>query len=203
MATVSSDEARELMAQIARIAPAKRHRLAADMVDGRRQLTVASARMVLEHLRKCPDLPGQAQAPAAVPPQAAPAQGRPLPRLEEFKDIPKGYYATPSATGSNDLDYWRVTKGKPGTQWEGYSFVRRVLGGGSGDDMRYVELTNIQQRLALQAITVTGIEQAQNSFADTLERCVDCGLFLTDADSRAARRGRVCRDKKASRDGAA
>lgn len=209
IATMSSGEAQDLMAEIARIAPAKQHRLSADMVDGRRQLSIASARMTLEHLRRCPDKADVS--PAAIeaargaqprPGDTAGAQDASLPRLESFKDIPKGYYATPSATGTNDLDFWRVRKGKPGTRWDGFSFAARILGGGDGSSMRTVNLSNIQQRLALQAIRLAGTEAAAMMFAAKIKRCRDCGLALTDEVSRAAGRGPDCRDK-ASRKGAA
>lgn len=203
------DEARELMSQIAKLAPSKRHTLARYMVDGSRQLTAPQARMVLAHLGKCDDLPG------AVRPQPSGggatvtrqhAQGeRPaattastpnkLPGLASFKDIPAGFYATPSSTGSNDLDFWKVKKGTKG-QWKGYAFPVRVLGGGSGSELRTVDLPNIQQRRALQAIQATGAEQAKKAFADYIGRCSECGLPLTDETSRRYGKGPTCRAKR-------
>ena len=193
---MSSEDIRELMAEITRIAPLKHHRLSAVMVDGRRQLTLASARMTLEHLRKCPD---KAEVPAEASGAVRGNQAASLPKLESFKDIPKGYYATPSASGTNDLDFWRVQKGKPGTDWDGFSFAARVLGGGDGKSMRTEELSNIQQRRALQAIRESGAEEAGMVFAAKLKRCTDCGLALTDQVSRDAGRGPDCRGKRARR----
>lgn len=189
MKTMSEDVVQGLMAQIATIAPAKEHRLSRDMVDGSRKLTEASARQVLAHLRKCADKPGE---PAARRDQEP---GEPLPPIGAFRDIPKGYYATPSATGANDLDFWRVSKGRKGSRWEGISFAARVLGGGDGDSMRTVDLSNIQQRLALQAIERAGADAAGMAFAAAIKRCRDCGLVLTDQVSRDAGRGPDCRTK--------
>jgi Family of unknown function (DUF6011) len=204
--TAGAGEARELMEQIARLAPLKRHTLARYMVDGSRPLTVPQAQMVIEHLGKCDDMPGAArqQAPevsAAVatrheePRQAADPQGEQrLPGLASFRDIPAGFYATPSGAGGDILDFWKVRKPKKG-KWEGFAFPVRVLGGGSGSELRTVDLSNIQQRRALLAIRAAGIESAAREFADKLQRCMDCGLPLTDAVSRAARKGPTCRSK--------
>ena len=108
-------------------------------------------------------------------------------------DLPAGYYATPSATGNNDLDFWRIDQGKG--KWAGRTFVKRVVGGGAGDEMQTFQLENMQQRLAAQAITDTGIDESQGLFADNLDRCVDCGRALTDEISRAEKRGPTCRNK--------
>lgn len=176
-----------LMADIARIAPYRAHHLTKDMVDGSRRLTVPAALMVLNHLDKCGKItPAQAPAEAAssVPP-----------RLGDFKGlVPKGYYATPSRTGHNDYDFWRVDPGKG--KWEGFAFPVRVLGGGDGDSMRTVDLGNMQKRLALQAIVEYGLEEAAMLFAAELKRCSDCGLALTDEESRRVGKGKVCRNKK-------
>lgn len=212
------DDLQALMAEIASVAPTKAHRLSRGMVDGTRVLTIDQARMVLEHLGKCDDVPGAAAPRAAGTratvvtrqyPQDHPqerAQDRPqdrprlrhLPPLREFAGIPAGYYATPSLTGTNDLDFWRVRKGTKG-QWAGVSFAERVLGGGESGKPRTVELDNIHQRMALQVIQDTGIEAAGKKFADELHHCSACGLPLTDAVSRAYGKGPTCREKTPGR----
>jgi Family of unknown function (DUF6011) len=106
-----------------------------------------------------------------------------------FPDVPQGYYATPSATGNNDLDFWFVKRPKNG-RWAGRTFVKRYLGGtGSIDTPRSAA------RPALEAIVALGIEKSGILFADKLGRCMNCGLPLTDEESRAARMGPVCRSK--------
>jgi hypothetical protein len=209
-ATMSSDDVvSDLMAQIARIAPAKRHRLSADMVNGSRYLTEQAARKVLSHLAGCPDkaeVPAEAIQSAGGTGRAAPRGGisaEPLPPLRAFADIPVGFYATPSLTGAQDLDFWKVTRGKDGTQWEGVPFAARVLGGGDGKNLRTERIGNIQQRIALRAIRDAGPDTAKRAFADKLKHCTECGLPLTDQVSRDAGMGPTCRDKKAVREGGA
>lgn len=220
--TMSEDEAAQLMREIAELAPRKVHHLGKNMVDRTSPLAVPAAQQVLRHLRKCPDAPAAPSRPAAVilypsgdksgvidsaaiqaavdssPQQPArPAQqqqGKIPPPLRSFGLLPEGYYATPRPN-SDVIDYWLTEYGKG--EWDNCTFVRRVLGGQSSDarKLKTVKLPNMQQRLALQAITEFGIEESQNLFADTLERCIDCSTPLTDPVSRAERRGKWCRDK--------
>jgi len=191
--TAMSDDAqvRDLMARIAELAPAREHRLSRDMVDGRRQLTVPAALSVIRHLEGCPVIDSTEAATAAP----SDMTGVP-PRLADFAGlIPAGFYATPSRTGNNDLDFWRVNVPANG-KWAGYSFASRVLGGGTWDQIRTEKLPNMQQRLALLAIREAGIEAAAQAFIDETHCCRDCGKMLTDETSRAAGRGKVCRSRK-------
>lgn len=199
--TMSSDDVvSDLMAQIARIAPGRDHRLSRDMVDGSRRLSEQCARMVLAHLDKCQGKPDAPEAPVA--PRGG-IDAEPLPPLRAFTEIPVGFYATSSRTGSNDLDFWKVTRGKDDTKWEGVPFVARVLGGGDGKSLRTEPIGNIQQRLALSSIRDASPERAKREFADKLRHCTECGLPLTDQASRDAGMGKTCRDKKAVREGRA
>jgi hypothetical protein len=210
-------EIESLMAQITELAPNKKHNLSRDMVDGSRTLGLSQARMVLNHLNKCTDIqrpdPADDRMPRPAgqrfisPGLATPdnidrggsdqAEHRPstyLPRLADLKGIPAGYYATPSGTGTNDLDFWRVDVPEKG-KWDGFSFARRILGGGSGSEMRTIDLDNIQQRKALAAIRGAGLEAAGFAFATAIGRCRKCGLVLTDDDSRARGMGPTCAAK--------
>ncbi len=54
------------------------------------------------------------------------------------KLVPGGYYATPSRTGNNDLDFWRVDKPMEG-RWVGYTFVKRVINGNADQSVRGAE----------------------------------------------------------------
>jgi hypothetical protein len=74
-----------------------------------------------------------------------------------------------------------------------------VLGGGESGKPRTVELDNIHQRMALQAIQDAGVEAAGKKFADELHHCSACGLPLTDAVSRAHGKGPTCREKNPGR----
>ncbi|MCW2929976.1 MAG: hypothetical protein JWM19_938 [Actinomycetia bacterium] len=193
-ADVSEDKASELMRTIAEMAPRKRHRLSADMVNGTRKLTEAAALMVIANLEKCQDRLLITDVKRAESP-AAPREETPFPPpLAEFKGvIPAGFYATPRADG-DVVDFWKVTVGNKG-KWAGYSFARRVLGGGSGGEKRIVELQNMQQRIALLAIRDYGVDRSGMLFAAAMDCCRDCGRDLTDEVSRAAGRGRTCREK--------
>ncbi len=196
MTEASIRPAAEMMSQIRDLARTRIHRLAPDMT-GSKPLTYAQMSRIIQVLEKCPlrasaDV-SRETAPAPAPAAPAPsAESQVPPRLSHFKNFPAGYYATPSRTREGEIDYWLVT---PGTgKWEGLSFARRVLGGDPGDrKLRSVSIDNMQQRLALQAITAYGLQASQALFAETLTRCLDCSAPLTDAQSRAAMRGPVCR----------
>ena len=183
-----TDQMPAVMEEIRELATTRKHHLAPHMT-GQRSLTAVQAGLVLEHLRKCPPL---TLPPAVASPEAEPERSNVPPPLSAFKGkIPAGYYATPGT--SQEIDFWKVDGGKG--KWEGFAFPRRVLGGNAmaGEEMRTVDLSNMQQRLALQAITVFGLERAGGLFAERLTRCRDCGRFLTDEASRADGRGPICR----------
>lgn len=197
MAAVSEGSIDELMRTIAEMAPRKRHRLSADMVNGTRTLTEAAALMVIRNLEKCQDVPVSAP-PAPAESARAPRENPFPPPLAAFKGvIPAGFYATPRADG-DVVDFWKVNISARKGQYEGWSFARRVLGGGTGEKIRAVDLTNMQQRMALAAIRDYGAEKAGMLFAERMTRCMDCGLDLTDEVSRATGRGRICREKRSN-----
>ena len=106
-----------------------------------------------------------------------------------FKAISQGYYATKSATGNNDLDFWFVRVPEDG-RWQGFRFVKRILGGRGTQQIRKPE-----QMAALHAILAAGTEAAGNLYADELGNCKKCGRDLTDDESRARRMGPVCAGK--------
>jgi hypothetical protein len=108
-----------------------------------------------------------------------------------FKSIPQGYYATKSATGNNDLDFWFVRVPDDG-KWAGYRFVRRIVGGRGPQQIHKSE-----QMAALRAILEAGVEAAGNLYADELGNCKKCGRDLTDDESRARRMGPICAGKAA------
>lgn len=109
------------------------------------------------------------------------------PSARDFKAIVQGYYATKSATGNNDLDFWFVRVPEDG-KWQGMRFVSRVLGGRGTQRIR-----NGEQMAALRAILEAGTEAAGMLFAQELGRCRKCGRDLTDDTSRQLGIGPVCR----------
>ena len=114
------------------------------------------------------------------------------PRREDSPDIPAGYYATPSRTGSNDLDFWRVDRPDSG-HWAGYTFVKRVIGGHSDTRVRGREKWD-----ALRAISAVGVEAAALKYAAELGRCSNCNRHLTDELSRQRGKGPECWSKSAA-----
>jgi hypothetical protein len=119
-------------------------------------------------------------------------------------DVPAGYYATPSITGNNDLDFWhvqRLTEGK----WAGYTFVRRVLGGHQDQNLprdskkkvKSKKIARVTQTAALEAIVKFGIEKSHLLFGTELKFCRECGIHLTDEVSRNEGIGPVCKDNVA------
>ena len=103
----------------------------------------------------------------------------------DFSAVPGGYYATASATGNNDLDFWYVTEG---TRNPAIRFVKRVIGG-SGNE-RVHRSTALA---ALSAILAAGTDKSGLRFASELGRCRKCGKHLTDETSRALGIGPKCR----------
>jgi hypothetical protein len=173
----------DLMADIARLAPLKNHHLAKDMVNGSRPLARQAAEKVLAHLEGLPDR----ESSEAPRPEPAPAA--------DLDQIPVGYYATPSRTGSNDVDFWKVERPEDG-KFEGWTFVKRVLGGGSGGQTRLTKIRMPEQRSALAAIAGHGVEEARNLYGDKMKRCTNCNRELTDDLSRARRMGKDCWENK-------
>ena len=108
---------------------------------------------------------------------------------EDLPDVPEGRYATPSLTGNNDYDFWKVDRPTSG-KWDGFTFIKRVIGGQPDAQVRG------KQKLAvLQAIISYGIDEAHTLFGVHLGRCWKCGRHLTDETSRALGIGPECRSK--------
>ena len=103
--------------------------------------------------------------------------------------IPEGYYATASATGNNDLDFWRVSKVDfPTTGTAVYACqVQRVIGGHPDTAVR-----RSTAEAALQAITDATVEVARMTYAREIGNCWHCNRHLTDEVSRARGLGSKC-----------
>jgi len=129
---------------------------------------------------ECPESPEPA--PKASPAPAAKRSG-----WEDFSAVPGGYYATISATGTNDFDFWYV---KEGSRNPKVRFVKRVLGGQGPIRIPRETATEALKAILREGVTLTG-----ERFADELGRCWKCGLPLTDEESRARRMGPVCAAK--------
>ena len=95
--------------------------------------------------------------------------------------------ATPSHTGNIDWDFWEVDKGKPGTKWEGYTFVSRVRGGHEPEPVRGREAY-----IALQEILKIGVAQAAQNYGRLMRECGFCHISLTKRESRYNGYGAQC-----------
>lgn len=113
-------------------------------------------------------------------------------------EIPNGLYATPSITGNNDLDFWRIKNGRV----PGVIFVNRVIGGhqdqtiprDSKARIKTSRIPPVTQTEALKAIVKAGVKESNELAGNELKFCRKCGIHLTDETSRALGIGPVCRD---------
>ncbi len=101
------------------------------------------------------------------------------------------YFALPSHTGNNDLDFYSLTPNV-----EGRIILRRILGGQEFGSCPVTSLTEAKRVIeTLQEMSSDEIDDAQKSFADNLGRCFRCGRTLTDEVSRARGIGSDCAKK--------
>lgn len=103
--------------------------------------------------------------------------------------VAPGYYAIPSATGNNDLDFYAVKAGK--NKWSGRVFVDRVIGGRPDRGLRASEGIK-----ALKRIKEFGTDEAGLLYAQQLGRCRACNRHLTDETSRELGIGPECRKRQ-------
>ena len=122
----------------------------------------------------------------------APAVGAPYERQAAqragYPDVPEGHYAVASATGTNDLDFFRVDRPDSG-RWAGRTFVKRVIGGRPS-----VPVRGTVARAALEAILSAGVDSARTLYGQEIGRCWHCNRHLTDETSRRLGIGPVCRE---------
>lgn len=128
-------------------------------------------------------------APAPVKTAQRPAQAAPVVDQAAALAVPAGHYAVPSATGNNDLDFFRVDKPTHG-QWKGHVFVKRVIGGKPDVPVRFG-----QKHQALAAIVRAGVAEARAKYGQEIGRCALCNRHLTDETSRQLGIGPECRKK--------
>jgi len=189
---------------VADLARTKQHSLAAYLVDGKHEIAPGQYQGIMAYLNRCPERAGAEvtvtgadryfDERAAASPAYREALSAAQSEVQQavIADIIAGFYATPSRTGANDLDFWKVTEGrKPGIR-----FVKRVIGGGDERNPRLVDISRTEQFTALRAILREGIERAADQYADNQQRCKKCGAHLTDEASRAARMGPTCRGER-------
>lgn len=115
-------------------------------------------------------------------------------------DVPAGHYAVESATGNNDLDFYRVDRPEDG-RWAGYTFVKRVIGGHPDTPVRGREAHSALDRIKNAPRYVNdgedryGWEAAAIRYGVEIGRCYRCNRSLTDETSRALGIGPDCRSR--------
>lgn len=106
---------------------------------------------------------------------------------EEGPDVPPGYYAVPSLSGNNDLDFFVIEEGKG--RWEGHLFVNRIVGGHPD-----APVPRSQRAAVKKAIVAITPEAAAIRYGQEIGRCYKCNRHLTDELSRQLGIGPVCRE---------
>lgn len=95
----------------------------------------------------------------------------------------KGYYALRTPGTTDEIHYYRITRGK-----KGYVKVQEQ----ASDTLWPVDY---KRALKVVAEIIKDAAGAQDLYGATLERCYRCGRTLTDETSRALRIGPECRSK--------
>jgi hypothetical protein len=123
------------------------------------------------------------------------------PGSHRFQDVPAGKYALetsldhdgePAAEEKGVLQFFQVDHGKVGSRWEGYVFVKRLVGA-PGDFARY-PLRYAEGRRVLERIQADP-KGASQRFGLHFTVCGRCSSPLTDETSRAEGIGPKCRAK--------
>jgi hypothetical protein len=110
-------------------------------------------------------------------------------KAADWTNIEAGYYAVPSTTGNNDLDFFLVQIPDKG-DWTGCLFVKRVLG---GHDPQRVAKATAEGWLAM--IPGEAAHTAMARYGMEMGRCGRCNRTLTDNVSRAIGLGPDCAAK--------
>jgi hypothetical protein len=101
-----------------------------------------------------------------------------------------GYYFVTDPEDSKEK-FFRVTHGREGTRWEGYTFLHAQ----SSDDFYPVQ--NKEYRERMLALIVEDPITAMNEYGIRIGNCGVCGRTLTDRDSRLRGIGPICAAKLA------
>lgn len=101
--------------------------------------------------------------------------------------VPAGHYAVESATGNNDLDFFRVDVPETG-KYAGRTFVKRVIGGHPDFNVPSSQVDGVLAR-----IVAAGVSEAATKYGVEIGRCYVCNRTLTDDLSRSLGIGPHCR----------
>lgn len=120
-----------------------------------------------------------------MPKPVAPAPER---RNVKLPDIPAGHYAL-DGKGKNETVFYRVDRPESG-KWEGYTFVKSVVGGRPDQRVPFAQVASILER-----IEVEGVNQSALRYGQEIGRCCKCNRTLTDDESRTLGIGPECAKK--------
>jgi hypothetical protein len=137
-------------------------------------------------------LPGQCPDSAPVAAQDAPRVSSFAEALDSLADLPDGYYAVPSVTGSNDLTFARIwtNQGRVNPANKGKRGVTHIVGGDKDSRVGAEWITKFAA-----AVRAIGTEEAQSTYGRAIGSCGACGRTLTDETSRARGLGPECAGK--------
>lgn len=112
-----------------------------------------------------------------------------------LEGVDDGYFALPSKSGTNDLDFIRISsnQGRVNAANKGKRRVNRFLGGHGNIDIRISE--QIEFAKIVVAISIEERREANARFGREIGRCGVCGKSLTDEISRAEGLGPICRGR--------
>lgn len=192
-----------MMRRIADMAPRKRHHLAAHMVNGTTPLSPQAAAMVLQHLRKSPDLRPGAQ--AAEPSRALhlgpeahlrPASERPSPGVttqQEARIRAQQPRRTPIPDDQDGIFYYRGRVYKVyHSQYDGKRRAKVLtISGENGVRGEWVRATRAFGFLR-EEDRMTGEQSREYEAMYGVTVCKHCGLPLENDESRARRSGPDC-----------
>lgn len=102
-------------------------------------------------------------------------------------EVPASKYALPDG---DDVAFFEIRIGKPGTRWDGFRFVDRLVGH-PGDWMRY-PVKGQARKDVLAAITSIGAKESAILFSKRFTVCAVCGSPLSDPESMERGLGPVC-----------
>jgi hypothetical protein len=110
---------------------------------------------------------------------------------EQCRNRGSVFFALPSHTGNNDLDFYSLTASHRATG--DLMVLKRILGGQTFESCPVVRMSEAVRVIeTLKAMTTEESDDAMKAFADNLGRCCICGRTLTDEISRARGMGSEC-----------
>ena len=110
---------------------------------------------------------------------------------EQCRNCGSVFFALPSHTGNNDLDFYSLTVSHRATG--DLMVLKRIIGGQTFESCPVVRMNEAVRVIeTLKAMTTEQSNDAMKAFADNLGRCCICGRTLTDEVSRARGMGSEC-----------